>query len=156
MLVDSSLRLSVQKFVENGRMDGEYVVDSVTSETAPWVHAANLEQAQFVRQTLRVADVLIVDLDGSKMLTLDQLFAEYKQNFSFPDYFGGNWSAFDECLKDLEWLPARRYLTIISNAELVLSREGAACTEFRGWLPRQRESCSYPIWAWTRGDGRVV
>ncbi len=96
-------------------MDGAYVVDSVTSETAPWVHAATLEQAQFVRQALRGADVLVVDLDGSKMPTLDQLFAEYKQNFSFPDYFGGNWSAFDECLKDLEWLPVRRYLTIISH-----------------------------------------
>ena len=31
---------------------------------------------------------------------------------SFPDYYGHNWDAFDECITDLSWLPAKGYVLI--------------------------------------------
>jgi hypothetical protein len=35
---------------------------------------------------------------------------------SFPDYFGNNWDALSECIRDLEWLPpARRYVVVLDN-----------------------------------------
>ncbi|WP_083389754.1 barstar family protein [Trichormus sp. NMC-1] len=27
-----------------------------------------------------------------------------------PTYFGANWDAFDECITDLTWCPAQRYV----------------------------------------------
>lgn len=56
-------------------------------------------------------------------MSLEELFREYVREFSFPEYFGWNWAAFDECMKELDWLPARRYLTIITRADEVLSEE---------------------------------
>jgi hypothetical protein len=35
----------------------------------------------------------------------------------FPSYFGRNWDAFEECLNDLSWVPAKGYLLIFDQAE---------------------------------------
>jgi barstar (barnase inhibitor) len=42
------------------------------------------------------------------------------RHWGFPDYFGHNWDAMEECLADLEWLPAKAYILLITNAEDVL------------------------------------
>ena len=36
--------------------------------------------------------------------TSHNVFAFYSKALSFPDYFGWNWDAFDECITDLSWL----------------------------------------------------
>lgn len=105
-------------------------VESVTDESVPWVHHVTESQAEMIRATLSGADVLIIELDGSKMRTVDGLFSEYQRGFLFPEYFGWNWNAFDECIRDLEWLPARKYVTIIGRADQLLSKEGAEITTY--------------------------
>jgi hypothetical protein len=40
--------------------------------------------------------------------------------FEFPDYFGENWDAFDECINDLAWLPASHYVACFAEADKVL------------------------------------
>lgn len=35
----------------------------------------------------------------------NELLATAGAALGFPDYFGHNWDAFDECLNDLAWLP---------------------------------------------------
>jgi hypothetical protein len=41
----------------------------------------------------------------------------------FPDYFGWNWDALDECLRDLSWLPPGR--VILSHNDLPLASDVA-------------------------------
>lgn len=61
---------------------------------------------------------------GQKMLTEAAMFDEVAAALQFPYYFGENWAAFDECLSDLEWLPAGRgYVVVILNALNVLGNE---------------------------------
>lgn len=61
---------------------------------------------------------------GGKMKTLDGLFGEFAAAFQFPSYFGENPDAFDECIADLESLPADLgYVVVVTEPDLVLVDE---------------------------------
>lgn len=40
----------------------------------------------------------------------DDLFTVLRRELRLPDYFGGNWDALSECLRDLSWINARRII----------------------------------------------
>lgn len=44
--------------------------------------------------------------------TEHELFAALAEGLSFPDYFGYNWDALDECLGDLSWISEGRIVLI--------------------------------------------
>lgn len=62
----------------------------------------------------------LVALDGSRMKDAEGVLAEFADKLQFPSYFGHNWAALDECLTDLEWLPAEAYLLQIWQAQQLL------------------------------------
>ena len=43
-------------------------------------------------------------------------------SLGLPDHFGHNWDALEECLADLDWLPASGYVVMIADAEQVLTK----------------------------------
>jgi RNAse (barnase) inhibitor barstar len=45
----------------------------------------------------------------------EELLNILSSKLKFPDYFGHNWDALDECLNNLEWLSAKT-ITIIHNS----------------------------------------
>ena len=49
---------------------------------------------------------------GESVSSQDQLFSVFAKGLQFPDYFGRNWDALDECLRDLSWLKVRRILIV--------------------------------------------
>jgi RNAse (barnase) inhibitor barstar len=59
-------------------------------------------------------------LSGAHCRSTNGLFAEMARALEFPDYFGYNWDAVEECLADLEWLPAKGYVVLFTDAQLVL------------------------------------
>ena len=71
-------------------------------------------------------DGVVRVLDARQLRTEDEAFDGFQQAFSFPDYFGRNWDAFDECMGDLEWLPARSYRVVITDAEHLLDQSDRA------------------------------
>jgi len=56
----------------------------------------------------------------------------------FPDYFGGNWDALNECICDLSWLPPGD--VILSHTDLPLSEDRAALCAYLKILKRAIEN----------------
>lgn len=59
-------------------------------------------------------------LPGTGMPDADGVFRTFQRELGLPDYFGGNWDALDECLSDLEAMPATALLLVLTDAGRVL------------------------------------
>ena len=46
------------------------------------------------------------------------LFSCYKNDGKFPEYFGNNWDAFMDCLRDFSWIPQRTILIVHNDIPL--------------------------------------
>ena len=57
-------------------------------------------------------------LDGRQIVTKEDFLREAAEVMSFPAYFGQNWDAFDECIRDLSWVPAQKYILIYDRPDI--------------------------------------
>ena len=74
-----------------------------------------------VQKRHSLPDTFVVLLNGSRMKTLRGLYHELEAALQFPSYFGGNWNAVDDCLKDFLWLKEKNYLIAIMNFQEILT-----------------------------------
>src|SRR5262249_6807368 len=56
-------------------------------------------------------------LDGTNIRSKSDLLSMLSRIMCFPDYFGSNWDALEECLRDLAWVPARGYIIQFTHAD---------------------------------------
>jgi barstar (barnase inhibitor) len=85
------------------------------------VTCSEAELDSFVWRAPRRDDMVVRVLRGSRSSSRKELFQEWGAALQFPYYFGHNWAALDECLDDLEWLPARRYVLFLTEFQDVLA-----------------------------------
>jgi hypothetical protein len=95
---------------------------------APYLHviAANVSEVTDFAWSLAKHDslrVVVRFLRGKKMARLSSLYDEFAAALQFPYYFGENWNAFDECIKDLEWMPGDVYVVVITDPKHLLAEE---------------------------------
>ncbi len=77
----------------------------------------------YLRLTATYKEAVVRMIRGKKSQTVDELFNEVGAALQFPYYFGENWPAFNECIYDLDWLPAEAYIFMFDQANLVLQHE---------------------------------
>ena len=61
-------------------------------------------------------------VDVSRASTREELHSLLARALEFPDYYGHNWDAFDECIRDVS-LPARVQVTGLAALQARLPRE---------------------------------
>lgn len=91
------------------------------STKAPWASLLVVKAGQKAESLIHVpAGYTLTIIKGAKCRTTAGLLTEFARALNFPDYFGHNWDALEECLADLEWLPAKGYVVLITEAAQVL------------------------------------
>ncbi|MFD8497687.1 barstar family protein [Amycolatopsis sp. NPDC059657] len=94
------------------------------TEAKPWLHAVEKDANSPIVDVLPPGGTTFVaHLNGASMTTTDGVFEQFYNELRFPAYFGWNWNALFECLRDLAWIPADRYLLVIENPGEILTSD---------------------------------
>lgn len=102
--------------------------DFLNKVQEPYILETDLTSDEFLNQIISLYGKKIKDgffiLDGNNMKNTEELFIEFQNIMKFPDYFGHNFDAFDECMRDLhDWLNVDKYILFIKNADNILINE---------------------------------
>lgn len=62
----------------------------------------------------------VFQVDAKQAESKETLLRAFATTLYFPDYFGNNWDALEECLRDLSWLPHSNFLLVFQNADSLL------------------------------------
>ena len=90
----------------------------------PWVHLVVLDPGKRPGSAFTVPPEFAVrTIDGRRASTKRELLAEFARVLEFPRDSGRNWDALEELLADLEWLPAKGYLLILTHADALLDAD---------------------------------
>lgn len=71
-----------------------------------------------VEQIAALPGTKVFRLDGKKINSKETFLNQAVEAMQFPSYFGYNWDAFDECITDLTWCPAQRYVILYDHADI--------------------------------------
>lgn len=62
-------------------------------------------------------------LDGKTIHNKSSFLGKIAEVMKFPEYFGNNWDALEDCLTDLKWCPASRYILIYDAPNIFAKAE---------------------------------
>jgi RNAse (barnase) inhibitor barstar len=94
------------------------------STKAPWTSLLVIKDGDSLDSLVRApAGFVLKTIKGARCKTPAALFTEFARVVNFPEYFGHNWDALEECLADLEWLPAKGYVLLLTDAEQILRQD---------------------------------
>jgi RNAse (barnase) inhibitor barstar len=77
---------------------------------------------RFDGSPISISPAVVADVP-SGIRTKEALFEELARHLRFPDYFGANWDALWECIRDLSWLPAGP--VVLRHSDLPLAQDVA-------------------------------
>ncbi len=87
----------------------------------------------------------LYQLNGLNMPTVTRVLTEFAAELHFPDYFGHNSAAFEECITDLSWDTASGYCIVITHSETLLANEPDEIDWLIGLLRRAGEEWATPV-----------
>jgi RNAse (barnase) inhibitor barstar len=108
--------------------------DDLAQPSRSCIHFVMEVQAQDILRDLPPG-IRVAEINGASIRSDIDLLAEVARAFQLPDYFGMNWDALDECLRDLSWLPASGHLLVVSNARVLWANAYSAAGKLvEAWI----------------------
>lgn len=68
-----------------------------------------------IRQAAVSRGLAFFEVDLSTSATKEDFLSCISETLKFPSYFGMNWDALEECLKDMEWCNSAGYVIVLNN-----------------------------------------
>jgi RNAse (barnase) inhibitor barstar len=79
--------------------------------------AVQVQSLPEIERAARSHGLIFFHIDLAGVSTKEGFLEIASQALQFPDYFGMNWDAFEECLTDLSWSPGGGYVIVFNNIE---------------------------------------
>ncbi|HYC37492.1 MAG TPA: barstar family protein [Usitatibacter sp.] len=107
-------------------------------------------EARGVQAAAKRAGFAFFHIDGTNIARKEQLLNHVATALHFPQHFGHNWDALEECLTDLEWVDAEGYVIYYEAIETLLE---AHPDQFETFIEIVRDS----VESWKQdGEAMVV
>jgi RNAse (barnase) inhibitor barstar len=74
-------------------------------------------------ETINGRIYFVATVNALKCITEKGLLKEFASCFDFPDYFGWNLDALDECMRDLDWLKEKNYKITVRNISVLKKKD---------------------------------
>ncbi|RUT10137.1 hypothetical protein DSM106972_006320 [Dulcicalothrix desertica PCC 7102] len=98
----------------------------MTSQPSPVVAANRQPTVEKVIEALSGQGIQVFYLDGREIYNKETFLTKAATAMNFPSYFGGNWDAFEECITDLTWYPAEKYVVIYERPDILAQADPTA------------------------------
>lgn len=85
-----------------------------------WFVPAPLD-ARAVAKAAKAAGFASFHIEGRNIARKEQLLNAVATALDFPDHFGANWDALEECLTDLEWVGGDGYVVHYEHIDALLA-----------------------------------
>src|SRR5258707_916907 len=102
-----------------------------------------------IQRCAKGAGFAFFHVDGKNITRKEQLMNHAATAFRFPNHFGNNWDALEECLTDLEWIDADGYVIYYDHIDGLL---GAHPDQFETLVEILRDS----VESWKEDDEALV
>lgn len=95
----------------------------LSGELAPGVYQLDMSQRPTaICRQVNVHGWRCFYLDGRTMVNKQSVLEETARVMSFPDYYGHNWDALEECITDLSWIEESGCVLLYDHAAVLVAQ----------------------------------
>jgi barstar (barnase inhibitor) len=129
------------------------LVEHLRTPRPPWVAVLVSEDARALSRALvALPDLAVRVVEGERCATTRELMSMFARTLRFPSYFGYSWKAFEQGVRDLEWMPPRSaHAIVMTGGERVLVESDVDYRTFIDVIDAVGEHLAVP--SATRGHG---
>jgi hypothetical protein len=105
-----------------------------TRVTWECIHVGTIAQGRRELESCKQDGLFAVAVNASAIHTEESLLSAIATAMNFPSYFGMNWDALDECLRDLSWLDPKGVLLIMEDSKALWREASLSIALIQSWL----------------------